>query len=582
MKHPSKHKLDNQIVVWPLDTIIVECDDKYKYLEVFDGKGVRYFISGCAGKKEVRFLARGSAGDHVAAFFDGNGAKSREIRFKVIVRTVFECDRLSLQNLWNYTLAELLRNRKTIVIDGEVVEYFGPWVRDETHISKATKYFQFEPVALQEQFLKRQRETGMLYDYMRPPWFVPERKAVFGAEYYEEDERNKIRWERFPTEADVEYLAVEAIYYGWQVSGNGDWLRKQLPMLEKALNYLMTHPLRWDARHLLVKRALTIDTWDFKYHGDKAQSFKNSHETSDALFNIKSDTPMALMHGDNTGLYQACRQMELFYRHLKDGPNAKRWQDTADALGERIMGAFWNGAYFNHWRPIVDTDKLPGGESGMKCMTLSNVYNLSRGLLNIEQARRVVEAYEGLIKELGEGHCAEWVAAHPPWEPSFNGIKPGEYVNGGILPLVAGELAKGAFRAGREDYGLSILDRLNELVERNPRVANGDKHVFAQPTIPSALTPEGKPSNGVPPAWGAAAVISAILEGLCGIRDEGCCYYKASLLSEIGRLPINQLYAVAHYPASNTYAAIAYNRHAETPEERFQFTGSGEVVCAWK
>ena len=46
----------------------------------------------------------------------------------------------------------------------------------------------------------------------------------------------------------------------------------------------------------------------------------------------------------------------------------------------------------------------------------------------------------------------------------------GEYMNGGISTLVAGELAKGAFDHGLEAYGADILERLWKLAQRRRRL----------------------------------------------------------------------------------------------------------------
>ena len=43
----------------------------------------------------------------------------------------------------------------------------------------------------------------------------------------------------------------------------------------------------------------------------------------------------------------------------------------------------------------------------------------------------------------------------------------GDYMNGGISPLLAGELAKGAFDHGMEAYGVDILERLWTLSQRD-------------------------------------------------------------------------------------------------------------------
>ncbi len=76
----------------------------------------------------------------------------------------------------------------------------------------------------------------------------------------------------------------------------------------------------------------------------------------------------------------------------------------------------------------------------------------------------------------------------------------------------AGELAKAAFHHGYEEYGWDIIQRFMKLVKRD-----GTSYFLYNPD--STPQPHGGPS-----AWGAAALLSAIDEGLAGIQDMGVNY----------------------------------------------------------
>jgi hypothetical protein len=52
---------------------------------------------------------------------------------------------------------------------------------------------------------------------------------------------------------------------------------------------------------------------------------------------------------------------------------------------------------------------------------------------------------------------------YPPFARGFGRHGPWHYVNGGVAPMVAGELAHGAFEHGFEAYGVDILDRVAAL-----------------------------------------------------------------------------------------------------------------------
>ena len=103
---------------------------------------------------------------------------------------------------------------------------------------------------------------------------------------------------------------------------------------------------------------------------------------------------------------------------------------------------------------------------------------------------------------------SEWFTIDPAYSPAFKGCKPGQYVNGALSPFTAGELAKGAFECGEEAYGWDILDRVAKMVKRD----GGKLYFLYNPST-------GKPQGGGPSAWGAAAILSAVDEGLAGVQD---------------------------------------------------------------
>ena len=84
----------------------------------------------------------------------------------------------------------------------------------------------------------------------------------------------------------------------------------------------------------------------------------------------------------------------------------------------------------------------------------------------------------------------------PPYTPdqwpgaSMGGSSPpvGEYMNGGICPIIAGEVARAAFEHGREAYGVDILRRLWELAQRD----GGHLHEVYTRQPQGATHPEAK------------------------------------------------------------------------------------------
>ena len=146
------------------------------------------------------------------------------------------------------------------------------------------------------------------------------------------------------------------------------------------------------------------------------------------------------------------------------------------------------------------------------------------------------------------------------------GEQPGEYVNGGLMPLVGGELARGAFRVGAERYGFDILSRYRFLI--------GDadaSYLWYYPAgNPGKSGPETLPSDG----WGASAMLAALLEGAAGIEDQGARYQDVHLSP---RWPaaddVSVARVVARYAASDGYIAYRWRRAAGGLT--LDFTGSG-------
>ena len=80
------------------------------------------------------------------------------------------------------------------------------------------------------------------------------------------------------------------------------------PHAERALAYIFSDPWRWDVSRKLVKRAYTIDTWDFDYTAGRHPWLN---------FQITDDTFWGIMHGDNSGYYEACMRLAALLDHVR-------------------------------------------------------------------------------------------------------------------------------------------------------------------------------------------------------------------------------------------------------------------------
>jgi len=385
-------------------------------------------------------------------------------------------------------------DRRLVFIDGKKLVCSLNWIRDHVHQMKAFKHWEYDIRSFLDFIIKTQREDGQFFELIKQMddghWqFVhPESRIL-----YNEDNLALVRLE---IEADIEYLVVEGAMQVYRVTGNRIWLEDILPDLEKGIDYMTSHPDRWDPQYGLCKRAFTIDTWDFAY-GKPGTNRK-----------IEADTPMSIHHGDNTGVYQAMRQLAWMNRLLGYEYKALVLEDRAARLRENIMRHLWNGKHFIH---MLHLNHNGADEKEEERLSLSNAYALNRGILTLEESRSIIEEY--IHRRETTDAFAEWFSIDPPY-PEFNGYKPGKYVNGAISPFTAGELAKGALNCGYEAYGWDIIRRFMELLERD-----GSIYFLYDP-----LTEE--PQGGGPSGWGAAALLSAVDEALAGIEDMDTGYKK--------------------------------------------------------
>jgi hypothetical protein len=79
-------------------------------------------------------------------------------------------------------------------------------------------------------------------------------------------------------------------------------------------------------------------------------------------------------------------------------------------------------------------------------------------------------------------------------------------------------------------------------------------------------------STGIPDNWGAAAVVYALVEGLCGIKDEGTAFSVVSLTPRWSAAGESNARAMIKYPASGGYVCYHYQQSGR--EIQLVFTGS--------
>jgi hypothetical protein len=161
--------------------------------------------------------------------------------------------------------------------------------------------------------------------------------------------------------------------------------------------------------------------------------------------------------------------------------DAPEFEKLADDVEMRLNALAWNGNFYTHWiaenpdyRPDVGVDMSIQ-------VSLSNAYALNRGISH-DKCVSVIKTYQRIRREMPPSSPGEFYGIYPPFQRDFTMNIPGlvwEYCNGGVLTVVGGEIAHGAFEHGYETYGADILRRIKAIADRflivtpmNPRISS--------------------------------------------------------------------------------------------------------------
>ncbi|HMO59807.1 MAG TPA: hypothetical protein PKC19_20825 [Roseiflexaceae bacterium] len=411
------------------------------------------------------------------------------------------------------------------------------WLRDHVYTLRGVRYFDPDVRGTYDIFQRYQQADGSFPD------FLPRPEVGVNNAY------------RTAVEADVEYLYVQGVYEAWQATGDDAWLAQHRDSMRKALTYSLRDPLRWDTERGLIKRPFTIDTWDFEY-GPTTIDPTNGNPAPRHW--IDEQTKLGIFHGDNTGMAQALRMMAQVEERIGDGGLAQFWRGAADSIMSNLNGLSWNGRFYRHHVKLQPYD-VPGVDEELQ-LSLSNAIALNRGVLSPEQGQAILAEY--IARGETTTAFAEWFSIDPPFPYGSYGLAgrsgelPGSYVNGGIMPLVGGELARGAFRHGRETYGFAILEhywlrmlsRGRTFLWYHPSGAEG---VGSEDTIPTD-------------AWSTAHMLAALIEGAAGIRDNHVALRSVTIAPAWGATSdVRSAYAVARYAGGDGYAAYHWQQRQQ-------------------
>jgi hypothetical protein len=335
-------------------------------------------------------------------------------------------------------------------------------------------------------FEQVQRKDGMVWSFVDQsdaPGYYETAYGPFG--YVMRDSDNKTFFVRQPSENHPEYLYVSTIYQTYKGNGNFEWMKNKLSSAARALDYSVSNRSRWSERFKLIKRPYTIDSWDFQIN-DK---YLPNLGLSNTMLIDPDKTKFGIFFGDNLGYTVACEQLAEMFSLTGDAISAEKYLNRAKEMRTRLDNLAWNGRFYTHFIEEDSTVKRDVGVDEKSQIGHSNAYVINRGISH-QQCVAIINTYIDLKNNLPVGSPAEWYAIYPPFEKGFGDHnEKWQYMNGGIAGHAAGELARGAFENGYENYGSDIMMRLLDLGKKY-----GDRIWFAYTgSFPTPPTPAYKP-----------------------------------------------------------------------------------------
>ena len=446
-------------IVAPFDEVIVSCKGE-GILKVYDGKGREYVKSQVS--ERIAFVAGGAAGTQKISLFDKKGKQLATTTFILKAATSLE-DGGKFNELFTMCLNGMLASGSNGIDDfmwnGKSYKFYVSWDLDNSNVMNGLQYFLPYGYGLTDLLRETQREDGMIWSFVRNS------KSEY--QYYETayGPINFFKWindgwfVRQPVDNHSDYCYVNMFYKHWKASGDIEWMKKTLPSAALALDYCYTDSIRWSDKFQLLKRPYCIDSWDFQVMDE----YTPEANISPTMVVVPGNTKYGIFFGDNTGYFEACNQLAEMYEFIGESSRAKLYRERGEMILKNLTELAWNGNFFTHY---IDEDpsvirKLGVDEKSQ--IAQSNMYSVNRGIpheMNVE----IIKTYQKLKENLPVGSPGEWYAIYPPFERGF-GTHGGkwQYMNGGVAGHAIGELARGAYESGFEEYASDILIRLYEL-----------------------------------------------------------------------------------------------------------------------
>ena len=429
-------------------------------VSVKDSKGREYVRMNAA--PNVTFNAGGAAGKQTVTLLDNAGRLVGSTTFLLEAPTSIS-DGGKMAELYAICyrgmMSEGKRGFREFKYKGKGYNMYVSWDLDNNNVMNGIQYFVPHGNGLTDLLRETQREDGMIWS------FVSNSNGGLGSSdyyksayapinFYRED--GDAFFVRQPVDNHSDYNYVNMFYKHWKASGDNEWMKKTLPSAALALDYCYTDSIRWSKRFQLLKRPYCIDSWDFQVDDE----YTPAAPISPTMVVVPGKTKYGVFFGDNTGYYEACNQVAEMYDSVKQNDKAAIYRQRGADILKNLVKLSWNGRYFTHFIDEDPTVKRNLGVDEKSQIAQGNMYSVNRGLSH-QMNRAIIQTYQQLKENLPVGSPGEWYAIYPPFERGFGSHnEKWQYMNGGIAGHAIGELARGAFENGFENYGSDILDRL--------------------------------------------------------------------------------------------------------------------------
>jgi hypothetical protein len=247
--------------------------------------------------------------------------------------------------------------------------------------------------------------------------------------------------------------------------------------------------------------------------------------------------------------------MARLYAYFNEPVLSRFWEEQAIGLRTRLNRLCWNGRFYTHFKKITPVS-IPGADEDRQ-LSLSNPMAINRGAAPPGMADAMIQEYRRRREKTAA--FAEWFSIDPPFPDGIFGdakLKKGAYVNGGIMPLVGGELARAALASGWEEYGADILRHYFDLIRKT-----GESYLWYFPDgTPSSQETSTSPEATATDGWGSSAMLYALAEGLAGVEDRLKLFEQAVFSPRWEAAGIKEAEVRLEYAASGAEAAYAYRR----------------------